>query len=704
MKHLFSLFILPTLSLQSCQHTPPPAPISEEVTTFGFNHARTNTISVASSQTEMKTSSVRKLPWAKNALKHMPLLIKKESGDLQLIYSTKDGNLESRDLEGGKLNWQVKLSGLALSTSVYSQKYKTIYTLTESKKDSFDLVAVSISGEIASQRTIYLKTIYGNRSKKVSLDHILVRTALGLNEVNNEPYLFFGLATGRDPISKKKKRDLYGQTRGVTGAVIGVDINTTTGVIDPDKSLRLFFTSKINKSNPYKGFNSGIYLAGGAINLLDNNTLIVPVANGPSFPEEGNFGCSLVVLSGEDFKVNGYLSKDQEGYHECFITNKEFGNGFPNILKTKNNKYMGLFRDKSGNAYIFNPESLSKKKTLSYLSSDKIHKGVTSSTYSGGSFFKIRDHYMGIVGVNGFPNRSGRSSQTSEVVASSLNEKLLNDRGYSKKKCIGLIQRNGSRELGVFDSGPTLNNIFISKPYPHLSSLSLKELNSKLTTPVVTSVKNQKIPFKKIATAGFESDINNIPPKGFKHSVMGNAVLIYRSGLTDQLRNYDHTADWSKKRKENLIPIKGDYFNYLARRESQGEDCEEHSSEKYIELYIYEKNEPLLNTFSITGLKIDNDYSSNIRWYITGENNEVLSKSSIITIRHAREFKFTSVFHSYNKVTNQSAIYLIDSEKGTVLNKVLVPGHMHFSSILPTSKGLIIPTVNDGLILVKFKV
>ncbi|MAZ47442.1 MAG: hypothetical protein CME65_02700 [Halobacteriovoraceae bacterium] len=676
---------------------------SSEVTTFAFDSHRSGAIRV-DHQIDNYSKMINSSPvWGRDALKHMPLYLKRRNKEFIVVFGTKEKTLRAINPKTKKIVWEIDLPGFLLVTPVYSKKKRIIYILVREGSSHPVAIAVGMNGKILDRRNFSLEEIYGSEFKHKNMDHILIRTALGLNEISEQPYIFFGLATGRDPLSKRPKRDFYGQTQGLTGAVVAIILRNQNGLFDQDTGLKTFFTSKSDKDLPYTGFNSGVYLAGGAITLLKSNDLLVPVANGPSFPTKDNYGCSLVLLDGDSFKVKGYLSKDLEGYHECFITNKEFGNSYPNIIEIDQGTFLGSFRDKSGDIYFFNPFRMSQnkiKKRVS-LSGEEVHGGVTGQTYSGGSLIKTGEGIHAVFGINGRV-RSGLNKVFREdsLGTKEVEEDLLL-RGFSKVECLGLIAKKGTNPVSMYYSGAILDRSFLAKNTAVFETQSLKELNQVSEIPLLTAVKDQKIPFKNLKRAGYEVEGSGPALKGYQLMSMHVSAFQYYSGLFDFFIN-DQKVSTSRK-NSHLVPFKVGSFKYYAKNDPKNIDCTNFPEDSFVRLQRYSRVKNITNSFSLHGFKVDSTLKYQKVWTFKGGEGEQLNKSSLITVVHQKQDSYTTVFNATNIGTNTSYIYFIDTLNGNLLTKEKIQGQMHFSSLVPISNGFLVPSLNNGIEHLRFQ-
>lgn len=676
---------------------------NSEVTTFAFDSHRSGVIRVGHRRENYLKMMSSSPFWGRDALKHMPLYLKRRKEEFIVIFGTKNKTLRAVNPKTKEIVWEIELPGFLLVTPVYSKSKKIIYLLVKGDGSSPVAMAVKINGKVLARRNFTLEEIYGSKFKDQNKDHILIRTALGLNELSDRPYLFFGLATGRDPLSKRSIRDLYGQVQGLTGAVVAIKLEKQNGLIDQGAGLRTFFTSKSDKELPYTGFNSGVYLAGGAITLLKSNDLLVPIANGPSFPTKDNYGCSLVLLDGDSFKVKGYLSKDLEGYHECFITNKEFGNGYPSIIEIDQETFLGSFRDKSGDIYFFDPFRMSQNKIENRvsLSGEFVHGGVTDKTYSGGNLFKTGKEIRAVFGINGRIRRSLKKIQSEDALGTVEVEEDLLHRGFSKVECLGVLAKRGTNPIVHYYSGSILDRSFLAKESSVFKTQSLKELNQVSKIPLQTTVKDQKIPFKQLEIAGYEVVSSEPGLAGYKLKSIFVSAFQYYSGLFDFFIN--NQEGYISRKQSYLVPIKEGAFQFYAKNDLENKDCTDFPENSYVRLYRYSRIKKLTNSFSLHGFKVDSTLKSQKIWTFKGAEGEQLNKSSLVTIAHQNQDSYTTVFNATNTSSNVSYIYFVDALDGTLLAKEKILGQMHFSSLIPISGGFLIPSLNNGIIYLRFQ-
>lgn len=707
----YALFSLSFVFLLSCSSKREFA----SITTFAFDHGRSGTYHARFSRSDLKNLSVQKHGWAQNALKHMPLYLRfKDNFKDIIIFGTKQGSLNAYDLKNETFFWKVPLGGELTSTPVYSEDKKTIFLLILKNingREIYEAVSVSINGKVTDRKPIKLIQLFkenGVNLKENEIIYLRSKTAIGLNEINSDHYIFFGFSSAKNPyVLPVELANKYGVNRGATGLMLGLYINSKGKF--SKKAPLMFQTSSITH-NSSTGFDTGVYNAGGAAALLNDNTILFGTGNGPNFPEQNNFGCSIVRLDGQSFKPKGgsrgssYLTRGLKGYHECHMSNiGEFTSSWPSFIETQNDGAIGFSMDKYGDVHIFKSNSLAGNKEYGRikLRSKEFFKSSTLKTYSNGSIFKINKKINLIIHHNSSVDRH----KFREIYATKAAETYLLKAGYKPTQCLGLLQKKGDQKKAI--------NLYFSGDLFESSALAIKdesnflELNNLLefkeNHPEIKglAIEEQKIPLKDIATVGYEVDASLLD--GYNLS-RANLYGLYAKD-TSHFMTYITKLDDFKPRSPNIGYVKFDNsgFDYFKKTTSNLLTCPKFDKSKFTELMAYEK-EPieLVKGLQIHSLDISDPSNVDINWIYKGGEYEQVEKNAIVTVLKKDKGGGITLFNVTENNSLKSSIRILDTFSGELIKDYPISDKLHFSSLILTDYGIFAPTVDQGIIQLAF--
>lgn len=688
----------------SCTHTLNSSkklePINNNVTQFGVNHLRSGVQYTDDNMSELTKLKVTKPKWAKHAMKYVPLFIEHEKQDL-LVFASSTSYLSAYDLKNKKIKWKTSLGGPISVAPVYDEKTKLFYAMTN--KDKYILSAIDINGKIKSKYEIKLLELYRKNNPNIQqneLSTVKPTAALAINHYNKRPYIYFAFTNsrgaGRYDIWTADTQ--YGLQRGVSGLVVGVFLKKNGTFLN--KSPLTFFTSIMNQ-HKFSGFNSGIYLSGGAITLSDKNHLYVATGNGYSAPPKNMFGCSLIKLDGSSFKLsdkNSYYTVDKNNYQECFHNRIELTSSYPIGIK-KDNKYIFSNLDKAGNIHLITKNnqqnSYFKHKVLKNY--QDLKTGVFP-IYNAGNMFLQDQKVTLLTKVN---NHSNKIPQLN-IYATSKEEEQLKKRGFEKKQCIGGLAKSGDTSLSLFDSGPFYNNMLIAptKSFSFLEDYTLETLpkNKKLKSRYVN---NWRTPYIKLREIGHSTNKTNHLPNGYERAYLYIYMLTRKKGREFIEFLFDIEKYTKTENKFYNYPIISNHSEFEYFKNSQKEDdCHSLSKKKFNKLYRYERKEMNVNKSSqVISFNINPKLKVNENWRFQLSENHIIHKNSFFTRINQKENKYITSFSAIDKASEKdiSWIYFINSRTGKEISRYSIDGKMHFSHLIFNKYGAFVPTENNGL-------
>lgn len=684
------IYIPILIFLISC-FTQTPKRTTDEIHQFGMNKHRTGVQYVKYDEKKLKDLKTMKSDWSKNATEITPLYIKDANKNI-LIFGTYDNEIKAYDLKTKSILWTFKYEIALLTTPVYDPENKIIYALMTNTQD-MRLIALDLDGKLLSSLIVEVLENYHENNPKLTPDDISMvynRTALGLNKINKKPYLFFATTNSKGSASKYlEKNAKYGMTKGVTGLVMAYFLEED-GKFSKNKPM-LFFTNKIS-DDKYSGFNSGVYLSGSAITLLDDNSLILATGNGYTNPTKHQYGCSLLKLNGSNLKLfneNSYYSVDSKGYQECFNNSIELTSSYPVAINHQNKYYYWLI-DKSSNLYFFTEKNgnltLADKLTYAQLETDSSYP-----IYSGGNIF-IADNEVNIITRS---NNHWDYTEAKKIVSDISNENFLKEIGYQKQECLGVLNKKGNKEdeIKFYFTGPNTQHYLIGKSI----------INKKVTNPQLsqyeelkgiqsTTVKDWYTPYLELNTIGHSVDKNvtlkNYPLRKFQIYALtkkrGKRFLKFLSAYTPP----------EAQKGTEVIPIKKNSFNFFY---NQTDEIDCHSvSDQYKKIYIYKKpNRKLAKGFVLKNYKYQNGLKK--VWDLKSNNNDHIYKNSLITLINSEKDTRHTLFTALNNDTGDSYLYIVDSKEPKIIARKKFKGIMHFSHLIYTKYGIFIPTQENGI-------
>lgn len=642
--------------------------------------------------------------WGQDSTKFKPIIV--QDGHTRVILTVTHEGLKLVDLDTEKTLWKINVPVITFAHPVYSARKKMFYFLTrthheENKQNIFQLFAINRSGEIKDRKEFDLMKIYEKLGVKLDLSdmaQVYCKTSLGLNEINKDHYIYFGCSVPRDP-----ERNLpYGHRRGLTGLFLGFYIKKENGFFDQKKNP-LVFNPSIITEDPYTGFNSGIFMAGGKAPLLKENLILIATGNGPALPLKGNFGCSLVLLDGKNFKpVKKYphfMTQDDPDTSECFHSNTDLSSSAPVIAESG---LIGSAKDKLGNVYFYNPLKLPAQASKAVVIEPRKTFGINGMpSYGGGAFFKSNNKIIAISLIG-----SRRNYRSYLAYTTREHGRYYTQKGYVENKCIGLIKKNGQKQqlLANYYSGDVMRySIVANENHRHELEERKFVYNAAIKNIVKTAISDYKVPLILRHYIGYGLEKNETVPPGFSLQPL-KVHLSLRTKLNPAVEEYQNEFGQvsSYKETKNLYPLFSTE-NYILLKNTSNNECPSYDSNKYVALYEYE-----LKIKSDVGYVLmahefnsEKELLPRLLWKSEGKSKYEPARASIHVLFSQQSGQRFVVFNTVNMENQERHLNIIDASSGELLRQIALPGSLHFSSFTPTLESLILTTAEKGLIMIK---
>lgn len=223
-------------------------------------------------------------------------------------------------LQSNRILWQQKLIDKSVleSSAIYSKRLRKFYFLsTRWKSDNETELKKGIS-----RITVYLNQIdHDGRNYRaikinqlnlpgayVELDkrdrylfRLRCRTAMGIDHLAAQPYLYFGCSIPPRPTMQEST--YYQTVKGVRGVLVRADLNAEGEIPASASDLKTFYPSAVHKENKYGGYDVGIWNSGSGPVLIVPNRLLVSTGNGDFSIDKSSFGCSVLLIDTEKMQV-----------------------------------------------------------------------------------------------------------------------------------------------------------------------------------------------------------------------------------------------------------------------------------------------------------------------------------------------------------------------------------------------------------------
>lgn len=633
---------------------------------------------------------------------HMPLYIngflKKEAkffpNKRVLIFSDKK-ILKAVDIDKNQIIWKTQLFSDVVSTPVINLETGSIYVLTiKWEKDIFnapadppvyhhELFLIKMNGSIEDRISINLAALMGFEDKKNRLFRYVPRvhckTALGLNLEINPPYVYFGCSidTTQWMLPPPYKSYNYGDNRGIHGSVIAVELHSN-GTFT--RNTKAFLTSTV-ATHPLTGFDTGVYNVGSGPSVLSDGSLLIATGNGPTFPKQNNFGCSIVLVNGSSLKVKrrkkgepSSFSIDTKPQSECWYENIEYASSSIASVK-KNKKYFSAVTRKDGYLTVFDPYGLNGPHSIQ----STIPIGERN-IYGQPVIFINNQQQVNTFSVSQFFSNSPEFSHQ-EFLADKDTIKSFNERDF-KVECFGYASTTNSNNktpLYLMYSG-NIRDVYTN-------AIKNSYIYKSLITPLWRKDENWA-PFFIVKTLGYiwskKSSLYN-PNMEFKQ-------LDFKSLL--EVTDFSKTIPLGKKIKED----KNKYF--FLRDKLNPLKCQNTKTTLKPLYKLTRRKKPfnLKEGLSVYSFTIQDNYSLKKEWEFYDKNLKPYIANPVLSVNIKNKTPVLILAaNDYNKGEDKSFLILLNGKSGQLIGKTAFLGDMYFSMPLVIDNLIFIPTALHGI-------
>lgn len=389
--------------------------------------------------------------------------------DRQVLIIGVGKHLLAWDVLENKIVWETaKLPGELFSTPLLDTEFDRIYFLTSNwarnpdptpKQAVFTIQSwihsIGLDGENLHTIEVPSRDFLDNEYAEFTHDprsFSMCKTAIGLNRAVTPNYVFFGCSMLTDPGVEL----FYGHMKGSRGLLFAVPLDDIFHVTE--RGIRAFSPSRPTE-NPHTGFDTGIYNVGAGPVVLEDGSLIFATGNGPFFPKEQNYGCSVVRINGSTLQPDEmpdgryeYYSLEDGEFDECHGANLDMGSSSVVTLQSKGRTYAAI-TGKDGSVKSFDPFHLpgqDRSRKHEYKLGGSLH-GQPAIWQS-----ETGEVVVNVIGRKEFPARLERESL---IATANVRAELRNN--YESLACVGLIPTApgaGRVPLKLFYSGPYRND------------------------------------------------------------------------------------------------------------------------------------------------------------------------------------------------------------------------------------------------------
>lgn len=699
---VISIITVLTVGMQSFRsaQTPDELPadhaLAPNVTTFAYDSLRSgSTISHLADGTRFTS---RKVPFqeATAAYKFMPLYLNTTKQpvpglepDAHLIYFT---HLQERtalriySLEKESLVRDVMIPRhlAPTSTPLINPQTGRLYYLSsmtgppqKSLSTRHHLVSVGLDGknfDVADLRISSLLRQTDKRKKPRLEERVHCKTAPSLISKEQATTLAFGCSISTNSDLHWR----YGEHRGLTGLAVFVDVDAK-GSLMP-KTLRGFRVSE-SSAIADTGFDGGIYQSGGAPAALPNGDTLFATGNGPYYPRDQSFGCSVIRLDPQTAKVKTVADEPQIiglndlGSNECWSSNDEYSSSAVSVAPGKVG-LVGSIMSKYGRLRMFNvdqmaPSSQGREQEVSLGSSINYGQPVSIGQKDGS--------------VRAFV--SFNPSHPAEIDMFWTTKPQVNHH----HQCLGLTlakAQTGSTRLVNFYSGRLRSDhVTVPESVPLFKEMTAQR--SSLLGESGQGYMSAKLasPFHETGTLGWTVPKDIIPPAGF---------------VISPLPDFRNT--FSVLSRARIINESTESFYLLIRKDSpSAKTCQGNIPAGFEPLYLASKKDsPQSAPAKIFAVDSSGSETPQIAWERTPLANLQFDRThSLVLLRSPvseRIVVFVTGFQidpSSNQ--RQSVFFLLDAEDGHLLHIGNFEGVQHFAMPLVVGNEVFIPTLENGI-------
>lgn len=653
---------------------------ARSVTTFAYDERRSGIAQTSLADGTQFRSMLVPFPAGRHAAKFMPLYL--DSGAVRarpsdprrlLIFfvSSPDLRLRLYDLDRDSVFRDITLP-LRLSPAsapVIDPRSKTLYYLSfvidpALGRSRYFHRLIQISLETFETRIVEFEP-----ASPVGRLHC--KTALALSSEDRR------LAWGCSVAVNAERAWTYAKDRGLSGLVMSMDL-AENGDLQPN-SLRAFVTSRVGTVGP-GGYDTGVYLAGGALARSATKDWLVATGNGPWLPEQGAFGCAVFRLSQglENVPLTSRgpaaVGLNAPHHNECWQLNDELTSSAVSLGGNPGAEIASVM-SKSGRLLSFEIARMDpnvRPVSISLGQGRWSYGQPVSWTLPSGAVRVFATAFD-----DGFPSHEVRWQHA--VGGDGASTSCL---GYT-----AIARQAGGVELVAFDSGPLRgDHLTLPSDHPFFPEITQPFTSLLGAGPGSHLAPALFGPYRATGSLGWTLDPHAKPPSGFRLDPLPDPRETFSPELRTRAREITGAARWilapaSGKARVRCPPAPEGY-QALHRISSFAPERTAQVRVGGIELAPGGSVRTLWTIIPAPGLRLDRTHSL------------VLLKSP----RSERTLLLLTGY-SIDEVSGrrQSRIFLHDAARGTRLHEASFQGVQHFSMPLVVGNEVFLATQEDGL-------
>jgi len=615
---------------------------------------------------------------------------------LQVLIFGSGRDLLAWDLLANRIIWRVsKLPGELFSTPMLDQQFGRIYFLTSNwtrhenpnpKQAVFTIEhwihSIGVDGKDLHSIKVPTREFLDHGYSEFTHDpsaFSMCKSAIGLNRVVSPNFIFFGCSM----LTAPEFELFYGHMKGSRGLLFAVRLDDEHHVM---KHGIAAFSPSTPTANPHTGFDTGIYNIGAGPVVLDDGSLILATGNGPFFPSEQNYGCSVVRINGTTLKAEAkqeggyeYYSLEDGEFDECHGANLDMSSSSVVLLRTSG-RYYAAVTGKDGTAKSFDPFNMpGQDRSLKheYNLGGEMH-GQPAIWQSGNGEIRIN-----VIGRKEFPARLERESL---VATKAVQRKLRNE--YESLTCVGLVATApgpGRVPLNLFYSGPYRNDY-----------VSFIGNNGEVTDRYV---ERDPLPYRYQSSMGWiGNDANVRGPAGYRIE----ALNLYGDVLPHYHRKvgyFNATSDIAGKNFPDGIRAV-ETTGYIFTDEKAG-GCGSYQGDDFKRIYFLSRKVTYEERALFAAFTINADYTLSKRWIrYADEGFEPHNMSPLVVLPRNNDETPLMIF-AVAEISGKrlkSRLIVADAETGDIVDEIPFEGRPNSTMPLVIGNDIILSTFDHGIV------
>lgn len=614
---------------------------------------------------------------------------------IQVLIFGSGKELLAWDLLANRIIWRVsKLPGELFSTPLLDPTFGRIYFLTSNwtrhehpnpKQAVFTIEhwIHSIGVDAQNLHSIKVPTRDFLDHKYSELTHdpssfSMCKTAIGINRVVSPKYIYFGCSMLTEP----KFELFYGHMKGSRGLLFAVRLDHERHVM---KEGIAAFSPSTPTANPHSGFDTGIYNVGSGPVVLDDGSLIFATGNGPFFPDEQNYGCSVLRINGTTLKPEAkegdyeYYSLEDGEFNECHGANLDMGSSSVVLMRT-GGRYYAAITGKDGSVKSFDPFNLpgqDRSRKHEYKLGGFLHGQPAIWRAANG---EIR------INVIGRKESAPRLERELVIATEATRRKLRNE--YESLACVGLIATApgpGRVPLNLFYSGPYRNDYVI-----------FTGNDSEATDRYV---ERDPLPYRYQSSIGWiGQDANVQGPGDYRAEVLN----LYGDTLPHYHRKVGYFNATPVLAKENFpdeIRAVGTTGYIFTDQNTDG--CGSYQGDEFERIYLLSRRTEYENRALFAAFTINPDYTLSKRWIsYADEGFEPHNMSPLVILPRNKDETPLMVFAVAEIGSEQlkSQLIVADAETGDIIDKIPFEGRPKSTMPMVFGNDIIVTTQDHGMV------